>query len=183
MSWEIDLPQIVDNIVVKFYYVHLVKIDGRTLSKMVSEDKKELLKRVLMGMLESCVKLNRISEELLANACSDISHSAWSVLATIHRHNGLLTIPQIAEQNFISRQAVQRQITILLKSDYIETRENPHNKRSPFYALTEGGWELFYRIVDDVYDPWLMKLMQNYDEADLQSVLKVFSKITEQISD
>ncbi len=149
---------------------------------MVSADKKELLKRVLLGMLESCVKLNRISEELLASACSEINHSAWSVLATIHRHDGLLTIPQIAEQNLISRQAVQRQITILLKAGYIEPRENPHNKRSPFYALTEEGWRLFYRVVDEVYDPWLMKLMESYDEEDLKSVLKVFSKITEQTS-
>ncbi|MHC5226118.1 MarR family winged helix-turn-helix transcriptional regulator [Ignatzschineria sp. LJL83] len=100
-------------------------------------------------------KVNRISEDLLAEANSEITHSCWVILSIINREKKPLSVPQIADLRSTSRQAVQRQICLLLDYGYIQAVDNPHNKRSYLYETTEKGATYHKNLSEKIYGPWL----------------------------
>lgn len=129
---------------------------------MTTQNKLEQMRQVLSGIVTASIKLHRVSNELLNQSNYNLSHTAFTVLVTIRRAKKV-TVPQIAEKNFISRQAVQRQVTQLTKEGLLEKRENPTHKRSQYYCLTHKGELIFEAICQD----------------DLKSALKVLNKIIE----
>lgn len=100
-------------------------------------------------------KLHRISEDLLSDAKSDVTHSCWVILSIINREKTSLSVPQIAELRSTSRQAVQRQICLLLEYGYIQAIDNPQNKRSPLYEVTQEGASYHEELAKKIYGPWL----------------------------
>jgi DNA-binding MarR family transcriptional regulator len=57
-----------------------------------------------------------------------------------------LSVPEIATRYQVSRQHVQVTVNALLEDGFLESRSNPRHKRSPLFALTRVGRELFSRI-------------------------------------
>ena len=57
-----------------------------------------------------------------------------------------LSVPEIATRYQVSRQHVQVTVNALLEDGFLESRPNPRHKRSPLYALTRVGRELFGRV-------------------------------------
>jgi DNA-binding MarR family transcriptional regulator len=57
-----------------------------------------------------------------------------------------LSVPEIATRYQVSRQHVQVTVNALLEDGFLESRPNPRHKRSPLFALTRVGRELFSRI-------------------------------------
>jgi DNA-binding MarR family transcriptional regulator len=57
-----------------------------------------------------------------------------------------LSVPEIATRYQVSRQHVQVTVNALLEDGLLESRSNPRHKRSPLFALTRVGRELFSRI-------------------------------------
>jgi DNA-binding MarR family transcriptional regulator len=57
-----------------------------------------------------------------------------------------LSVPEIATRYQVSRQHVQVTVNALLEDGFLESRQNPRHKRSPLFALTRVGRELFSRI-------------------------------------
>lgn len=100
-------------------------------------------------------KVHRISEDLLEGANSEITHSCWVILSIINREKTPLSVPQIAELRSTSRQAVQRQICLLLDYGYIQAVDNPQNKRSYLYETTEKGTTYHKNLSEKIYGPWL----------------------------
>ena len=57
-----------------------------------------------------------------------------------------LSVPEIATRYQVSRQHVQVTVNALLEDGFLESRPNPRHKRSPLFALTHVGRELFKKI-------------------------------------
>ena len=57
-----------------------------------------------------------------------------------------LSVPEIATRYQVSRQHVQVTVNALLEDGFLESRPNPRHKRSPLFALTHVGRELFTKI-------------------------------------
>lgn len=57
-----------------------------------------------------------------------------------------LSVPEIATRYQVSRQHIQVTVNTLLEDGFLEARPNPRHKRSPLFALTHVGRELFGKI-------------------------------------
>ena len=57
-----------------------------------------------------------------------------------------LSVPQIATRYQVSRQHIQVTVNALLEDGFLRSRPNPRHKRSPLFALTHVGRELFRKI-------------------------------------
>lgn len=57
-----------------------------------------------------------------------------------------LSVPEIAARYHVSRQHIQVTVNALLEDGFLESRQNPRHKRSPLFALTHVGRELFRKI-------------------------------------
>lgn len=137
-----------------------------------SNAEKEVIIQMFQEMFTLLSKIHRISEDLLINSKSDMTHSCWIILSILNRKEAPLTVPQIAELRATSRQAVQRQISFLLEAGYIETLENPKNKRSPLYATTSQGATYYQDVSEDVYGDWLKGLSSNMGKEEGERLLE-----------
>ena len=57
-----------------------------------------------------------------------------------------LSVPQIATRYQVSRQHIQVTVNALLEDGFLRSRPNPRHKRSPLFALSHVGRELFRKI-------------------------------------
>jgi DNA-binding MarR family transcriptional regulator len=57
-----------------------------------------------------------------------------------------LSVPEVAARYQVSRQHIQVTVNTLLEDGFLESRPNPRHKRSPLFALTPVGRELFRKI-------------------------------------
>lgn len=147
-----------------------------------NNSEKEVFTKMFQEMFTLLSKIHRISEDLLANAKSEMTHSCWIILSILNREESPLTVPQIAELRATSRQAVQRQISILLESGYIQTLENPKNKRSPLYNTTAEGQHYYQKVSEVVYGDWLKGLSSNMGKAEGERLLDSLKALDESIN-
>ena len=57
-----------------------------------------------------------------------------------------LSVPDIAARYQVSRQHIQVTVNALLEDGFVVSRPNPRHKRSPLFALSQVGRELFRKI-------------------------------------
>ena len=88
--------------------------------------------------------LFRAHNALLANAeralPQGLTVARWQVLKVLSRFGGAASVPTIARELALSRQAVQKQVDQLIEQQLLTFRDNPENKRSPLVALTGEGY-------------------------------------------
>jgi DNA-binding MarR family transcriptional regulator len=60
--------------------------------------------------------------------------------------DAMLSVPEIASRYQVSRQHIQVTVNTLLEDGFLESQPNPRHKRSPLFALTPVGRELFRKI-------------------------------------
>lgn len=147
-----------------------------------SNSEQEVFAEMFQEMFTLLSKIHRISEDLLTNAKSDMTHSCWVILSILGREENSLTVPQIAELRATSRQAVQRQITTLLELEYIESLDNPKNKRSPLYATTNVGYEYYRKVSNEIYGEWLQGLSENMTQEDGEKLLSSLKELDQTVS-
>ena len=68
-----------------------------------------------------------------------------AVLEFLYRDDAL-SVPEIAARYQVSRQHVQVTVNTLLEDGFLESRPNPRHRRSPLFALSPVGRELFTKI-------------------------------------
>ncbi len=68
-----------------------------------------------------------------------------AVLEFLDRDDAL-SVPEIAARYQVSRQHIQVTVNALLEDGFLEQRPNPRHKRSPLFALSPIGRELFRKI-------------------------------------
>lgn len=150
-------------------------------------EKKDITeKRLFVSMFQEMFailsKLHRISEDLLSEAKSDITHSCWVILSIINREKEPLSVPQMAELRSTSRQAVQRQICLLLEYGFIQPIDNPQNKRSPLYEVTEEGAAYHQSLAEKIYGPWLDDIAKIMGTEDGESLLASIRQLDEALN-
>jgi len=74
-----------------------------------------------------------------------LSAADRAVLEFLHP-DAALSVPEIATRYQVSRQHIQVTVNALLDDGFLESRPNPRHKRSPLFALTRVGRELFTKI-------------------------------------
>lgn len=144
---------------------------------------KEVFANMFQEMFTLLSKIHRISEDLLINANSEMTHSCWVILCIIGREPECLTVPQIAELRSTSRQAVQRQISLLLDQGLIEAIENPKNKRSPLYRMTPEGQEYEEAVSEEVYGNWLANISEKMGIKEGERLLESLKGLSETINE
>lgn len=72
-----------------------------------------------------------------------------------------LSVPEIAARYQVSRQHIQVTVNTLVEDGFLESRPNPRHKRSPLFALTRVGHELFNKIraaESEMLDDWFANI-------------------------
>ena len=68
-----------------------------------------------------------------------LTSARWQVLGAIAGASEAPSVPAVAGAMGLSRQAVQKQVDLLLEDGLIAARANPAHGRSPLYQLTGAG--------------------------------------------
>lgn len=89
---------------------------------------------------------------------------------------GESTVPMIAEQRSVSRQAIQKTVNQLLEMEFVTTIENPEHKRSQLISLTSDGEKLF-KTITRREKLILNRICKNINSVELKSANKVLEKL------
>ena len=134
----------------------------------MSADPKELY--VMIQQIRLCFnQLKSLSEQLLTDL--DINPSKRAVLEALNK-NGAQTVAAIAKQKSVSRQHIQIIMNALKETAYVDLIDNPAHKRSPQFALTEKGTDIFAEIKRREIEP-IARLARRMDgdQIKLASIL------------
>ncbi|KRC73087.1 MarR family protein [compost metagenome] len=74
-----------------------------------------------------------------------LSSARWQMLGSIALAERPLTAPQIGDAMGVTRQGAQKQLNLLLEAGLVSSHANPAHRRSPLYALTPRGRQLYQR--------------------------------------
>lgn len=119
----------------------------------------------MIGEVRTCFNLLKgLSDDLIADL--GINASLRAVMESL-ADGGAQTVPAIARSKGVSRQHIQVNMDALLAKGLAESRDNPAHKRSPLFALTASGEEMF-------------AVVQQRDAAVLERVAKSFDTTTMQ---
>ena len=79
-----------------------------------------------------------------------LTSTRWQMLGAIALAGAPLTAPQVGAAMGVTRQGAQKQLNQLLEAALVEAHPNPMHRRSPLYALTPQGLNL-YRKADAIW--------------------------------
>jgi len=105
-----------------------------------------------------------------------LTSARWQVLGSIALAEAAPTIPNIARNLGLSRQAVQRVANDLAAEGFIRTIDNPHHKRAKLVGLTEKGRRV-YRRADRTYNGWVDAVAGNFKNTELQIALEAMRSL------
>lgn len=78
----------------------------------------------------------------------------------------------------VTRQGVQKQLSLLMEEGLAARLPNPQHKRSPFYRLTKSGTAL-YRRIDDEWNRYVAEVSGALSVEDLAVTAWVLGRINE----
>lgn len=99
-----------------------------------------------------------------------LTSARWQIMGSVVMAEGAVTVPQIARNLGLSRQAVQRVANDLKTAGIITFEDNPHHKRAKLVRLTKTG-EAAYRKADKAYAQWANKAFAGLPAAQLRKVI------------
>lgn len=98
----------------------------------------------LIREVRTCFNLLKgLSDDLIADL--GINASLRAVMESLAEGDAQ-TVPDIAKSKGVSRQHIQVNMDGLLAKGLAQSRNNPAHKRSPLYALTSAGEEVFAKV-------------------------------------
>ncbi|WP_234002778.1 MarR family winged helix-turn-helix transcriptional regulator [Lactobacillus sp. CBA3605] len=90
-----------------------------------------------------------------------LTFDAFLIMHEIGRSTTPLLLMDIAESHHVSRSAISRQISILLKYDYVYQVAKPTDRRKKILLLTDQGQNIDQQLIDDlqgIFDVWVNRL-------------------------
>ena len=99
-----------------------------------------------------------------------LTSARWQIMGSVVMAEGAVTVPQIARNLSLSRQAVQRVANDLETAGMIAFEDNPHHKRAKLVRLTPSGEET-YRQADKTYAQWANKAFAGLPPAQLRKAI------------
>ncbi|AKM03330.1 MarR family winged helix-turn-helix transcriptional regulator [Burkholderia pyrrocinia] len=106
-----------------------------------------------------------------------LTSARWQVLGAISMAPEPPNIPQIAGAMGITRQAVLKQINVLVDDGLVRSLPNPAHKRSPLYALTPRG-DTAYQAVVGQWQQHVRDIAGDFSSADLDAAIRVLSAMS-----
>lgn len=109
-----------------------------------------------------------------------LTFDAFLIMHEIGSSRQPLLLMDIAENHHVSRSAISRQISVLLKYDYIYQVANPADRRQKSLLLTTKGQDIDQQLIaaiQNVFDSWIKQLGGNRVEG----MLDFFSDFTTQV--
>ncbi len=99
-----------------------------------------------------------------------LTSARWQVMGSIALADADVTVPMIARNLGLSRQAVQRVANDLEGVGFIAFGDNPHHKRAKRVLLTPKGRRV-YGKADRRYTDWLNVVAKGFTRSKLQVAL------------
>ncbi|MCP4271900.1 MAG: MarR family transcriptional regulator [Gammaproteobacteria bacterium] len=110
-----------------------------------------------------------------------LTSARWKVLGAIALAPEPITVPQIARNMGLSRQAVQRLANEMATDDLLTFSDNPHHKRAKLLILSAKGMNI-YKKLQDKQRPWASSLAKGLEIKDLQVTATVLQNLIAKIN-
>jgi MarR family transcriptional regulator for hemolysin len=125
-------------------------------------------------------QLNRRLEE------HNLTSAQWAVLKDLHMNeifnSNLSTTPaSIAERLNMDRPTMSGIVNRLLKSQWIETTQNPEDKRSQILRLTDKSREII-SVLEGLSDDIVSLALKDFKEEEARVLTKLLQKIMSNLS-
>lgn len=126
---------------------------------------------------------NRVSNAIAGayGAKFGLTLPAWRVMAILGRYPGL-SAAELVEQTAMDKVAISRAVSALLKSEYLERKEDQVDRRRQMLYLSESGKVVYNRIVPLAkrYENDLMASLTEEERVQLDAILeKLMSRALE----
>lgn len=112
----------------------------------------EKLKDIIFYNMDKAIKSYRMyAQKKLKENGFKITIDQWLIIKTI-LENPNITQQEIAKNVFKDNASVTRIIELLVKSEYLERRDNPDDRRKSNLIVTDEGKSIIYKVQDLVLD-------------------------------
>lgn len=115
------------------------------------------------------------SLEVLLQSTS-LSPARWHVLQAVGEAQEPRTVPYIARNLALSRQAVQRVVNELVTHGLIALGENRHHATAKLLRLTDKGRERYVEC-RRIYDSWLSSIATHLEPEDIAAGTAILDKV------
>ena len=109
-----------------------------------------------------------------------LTAARWQVLGAVALAGRPLTVPQIARQMGLTRQAVQATVHQLRRDELADTSDNPDHRRSPLIDLTELGRRK-YAALDRQQTAWINDLSAGLKIPDLAATARLLHDLSDRL--
>ena len=109
-----------------------------------------------------------------------LTAARWQVLGAVALAGRPLTVPQIARQMGLTRQAVQATVHQLRRDALADTSDNPDHRRSPLIDLTELGRRK-YAALDRQQIAWINELSAGLKISDLVAAACLLDDLSDRL--
>ena len=110
----------------------------------------------------------------------NLTSARWQVLGAVALAGKPLTAPQIGKAMGITRQGTQKQLNKLEDDGFFEQHANPFHQRSPLYALTPMGKQIFAKVMV-MEKIWSTALVTNLSSQDLHTTLRTLTSVYDRL--
>lgn len=138
----------------------------------------ELLTEIILAVFRTNGRLLSTGDALVAPL--GLTSARWQVLGAVAMSDKPLSAPQIATVMGTTRQGSQKQINLLVEEGLLEAQINPTHKRSPLYALTKRGRNI-YAELDRTQARWANQLAKSLSIDDLAAARRVLELVSERL--
>ncbi|MCF6130802.1 MarR family winged helix-turn-helix transcriptional regulator [Flavobacterium wongokense] len=108
----------------------------------------EKLEKIIFYNMDKAIKSYRMfAQKKLKENGFKITIDQWLIIKTI-LENPTITQQEIARNVFKDNASVTRIIDLLVKSEYLERRDNPDDRRKSNLVVTEEGESIIYKVQD-----------------------------------
>ena len=107
---------------------------------------------------------------------TSLSPARWQVLQAVGEAQEPRTVPYIARNLRLSRQAVQRVVNELVAQGFIALGENRHHATAKLLRLTEKGRQCNGEC-RRIYDGWLSSIATRLEPEDIAAGIAILDKV------
>ena len=129
---------------------------------------------LILSLFQAHGRLLAAGDELVATL--GLSSARWQVLGALAIAGRPLTVPAIGGIMGLTRQAVQKQVDLLLSDRLIELCPNPAHRRSSLVALTRAGGRVYSRASHRQI-AWANGLATTFDWEDLEAAAGIVRQL------
>ena len=96
----------------------------------------------------------------------DLTSARWQIIGALAMSGEPLTVPQVARQMGLSRQAVQRIANDLASKKLISLNDFPEDKRTRFFQLTPSGQKIYNQATERQV-VWINEVCKNFPPEEI----------------